>query len=89
MFFRNLRNVKICLNITHLPALINNSLNKIKKCTNVKITFLHAIYLNSDVFLYILIIFTELLNVNMPKGDVSVFSNSLKMIKIDGNMSEI
>ena len=65
LFFWNLRNTDFCLCAIHLPALINSSIIKTKKCTNVKITFLHTIYHNSNVFRSILVIFTESLNVSI------------------------
>ena len=41
-----------------------NSLSKINDCPDVKIIFLHTIYLNSDMFRSILAILRELLNIN-------------------------
>jgi len=49
----------------HLSEYINMSLNKPNKCTNVTITFLHTICQNSDMFQSILIIFRDLLNINI------------------------
>jgi hypothetical protein len=52
------------LKIIHASAFINNSHNKTKKCTNVKIIFLHPICHNFDMFQSILIILSMLLNLN-------------------------
>ena len=61
LLFFNLCNANFCLNAVHLRALINNSLIKNNKLTNVKIMFLHKIRHNFDMFRSVLIIFRELL----------------------------
>jgi len=50
-----------------------NSYNKTNKCTNVKIIFLHTICFNCDMFRSILIIFTELLNINKAYKNTNAY----------------
>jgi hypothetical protein len=52
------------LKIIHVGAFMNNSHNKTKKCTNVKIIFLHPVCHNFNMFQTILIILRKLLNPN-------------------------
>jgi hypothetical protein len=52
------------LKVIHVFSLINNSHKKANKCANVKVTFLHTIFHNSDTLRSILITFTEPLNIN-------------------------
>jgi len=53
--------MKNYLNVIHVHALINNSYDKINKCTNVNITLLRTICHSSDMFQSTLSIFRELL----------------------------
>ena len=58
----------------------------------LKLYICFTICLNSDIFRSILNIFRDLLNINKTKvliQAVLIFSNFLKMIKIDRNMSEL
>jgi hypothetical protein len=52
----------------------------------LKLYFLHTICHTSDMFRCILIIFRELLNISKA---YIMFSNSLKIVKIDRKMSEL
>jgi len=70
-----------CFNVIHVHAIINNSYNKTNKCAEVKIIFLHAIHQNSDMFLSIVVIFREVLNINKLYIKTS-------MIKTDRNISD-
>ena len=62
----------------------------------LKLYFLPTIYYKSDMFRSVLIIFRDLLNINKAgsyhtsiQHALLIFSNSVKMIKIDRNVSQL